>query len=170
MTQNVLTLLAHPSSTSFTGALAKEFSAGAFEAGASTRSFNLFETTNLEDLRFMIKTADHLALFYPLWCEMPPAKLVDFIQRTFVEGFAFHYDGGKRIVDLKLPVSVVISMGQEKPHHCEYLTEALQYVGLTPQRIFLVQGVGPTLPAEKAKIYLEQAFKHGAAVAQSKGE
>jgi putative NADPH-quinone reductase len=167
MAHNVLTLLAHPSHTSFTGSIAKEFSAGAFEAGAVTRSYNLFEHCPKDAVTDAIKTADHLALVYPLWCEMPPAKLVDFIQQTFVDGFAFHYDGAKRVLDLKLPVSVFVVMGQEKKHKYKYLSEAFEYVGLSPSQFFLIQGVGPAMTAEKAKIYLDQAFMHGQAVAHS---
>lgn len=162
--------MANPSLTSFSNVLADEFRAGLANADCTHETINLiqegFPAANddahlIASYKELIEGADHLAFFFPVWCEMPPYQLVAFIQRIFGEGFSFKYVDGKRILLCEKPVFMVSTCGQPKPFHDSYIREAFQYVGLTIRDDLQCRNIGPRLHESMATFYKETAYKCG---------
>jgi putative NADPH-quinone reductase len=162
----VLQVIAHPDLTlkSFTGQLATAFREGAEGVGHSIITHNLYEPQWLPskiDFQNLILETDHINFAWPCMWEMPPAKLVDFLQTVFVKDFAFTLDGDKMKPLLNIPVSCLISMGQDKDLSTTNLSEAMHYCGLQP--LFCIfKNVGPRLIATHAEAYLDMARRQGA--------
>lgn len=107
MAKKLLTILGHPRSASFCGALAEAYLAGAAKAGAQTRAiriadlqFNLAEPADfeqfamepdLEGVQESLHWADHIALVYPNWWGAAPGQLRTVFERVLMPGFAFKY-------------------------------------------------------------------------------
>lgn len=160
--KNILQLVAHPDHArrSFCHQLADRYADGVRSAGnVALRSF-LFEEPDLPTLREMLHNnlVDRLCLVYPCWWEMPPAKLVDFLQTTFVKGFAFDYDERQErmVPKIDLKVDIIMTLGQNKIAHVDYLREAMLYCGLTPH-FQVCANVGPRMSQEEADLYLNRA-------------
>ncbi|QBP18579.1 NAD(P)H-dependent oxidoreductase [Acetilactobacillus jinshanensis] len=49
----------------------------------------------------LIKWADHLVFFFPVWWSAEPSILKGWIERVFTPGFAYHFEGLKSIPLLK---------------------------------------------------------------------
>ena len=105
---DVLILMGHPNQQSFVAALADSYVNGVQSAKASVQIIKLGELNfdpslhqgyraiqTLEPDLLMateaIRSAKHLAFFYPQWWGSAPAILKGFIDRTFLPGFAFKY-------------------------------------------------------------------------------
>lgn len=160
---NVLQIIAHPDTTgkSFTGQLAKRFRNGAEEAGNTVDSYNIFSHTfSPSSIEKKIREARHICFAWPCMWEMPPAKLVGFLQGVFVKDFAFHQVCDRMVPLLNIPVTCLISMGQQKPHNTVNLHEAMTYCGLHPT-FCIFNNVGPRMSAELATSYLDLAYRQG---------
>jgi putative NADPH-quinone reductase len=160
---DILQIIAHPAveSKSFTSQLAEAFRDGAEKAGHQVRWYNLFHPDASEVRhREIIAEVDHLCFAWPCMWEMPPAKLVDFFQTTFVKDFAFHQVGDRMVPLLNIPVTCLISMGQQKPHNTVNLHEAMIYCGLHPT-FCIFNNVGPRMSPELAASYLDLAYRQG---------
>lgn len=161
----VLQIIAHPDLTlqSFTGQLARHFRDGAEEVGNSVITYNLCDVHRLpsrDDFKRLILEADHICFAWPCLWEMPPANLVDFFQTVFVKDFAFTLVGDKMKPSLNIPVTCLISMGQDKGLNTENLSEAMKYCGLHPKFI-IFNNVGPRLTSDRAADYLNMAHNYG---------
>lgn len=161
----ILQVIAHPDITlqSFTGQLARQFREGAEEVGNSVITYNLYDLHRLpsrEDFKNQILEAEHICFAWPCLWEMPPANLVDFFQTIFVKDFAFTLVGDKMKPSLNIPVTCIISMGQDKFLNIENLSEAMKYCGLHPKFI-IFNNVGPRLTPDKATAYLAMARSYG---------
>jgi putative NADPH-quinone reductase len=165
-----LIVMANPSLTSFSNALADEFRAGLANADCIHETINLcqegfpIQGTDgwlLGSYMDLVAGADGLAFFFPVWCEMPPYPLVAFIQRIFVEGFSFKYEDGQRVLLQEKQVFMASTMGQVKLYNDSYLREAFQYVGLTITDDFQCRNVGPRLTDGMALQYKTQAYNAG---------
>jgi len=159
----ILQIIAHPdtSEKSFTGQLAQQYRKGANEAEHQVTWLNLYdEDIEDVDLRQLVLETDAMCLVYPLWWEMPPAKMVEFLQTTFVFGFAFELKGDRMVPKIDIPTTVLISMGQQKTHNTSYLEDAMKYCGLHP-KIAVFQNVGPRLTPDQAEAYLDLAHRLG---------
>ncbi len=119
MTQRILVILGHPSSTSFCSALADAYSQSAKIAGHQVRFLSLGDLIfdpvlhhgyaqiqplepDLLSAQSDILWATHLAFVFPIWWGGIPALLKGFIDRTFLPGFAFKYREGKAFPDALL--------------------------------------------------------------------
>jgi NAD(P)H dehydrogenase (quinone) len=108
---NVLILLAHPEPTSFNAALADAYRRAASSAGADVELISLttldFDPVlrhgldtkpelepDLVRARAAIERASHLVFVFPTYWASLPAVLRGFVDRTFLPGWAFRYDGG----------------------------------------------------------------------------
>jgi len=108
--KNILVILGHPETESFCGALADSFTKGAEVGGRKVDRLNLGDMDfdpvlkkrdgrypELEDClraaQQKILNADHLVFIYPNWWGLMPALMKGFIDRVFLEGFAFEFDG-----------------------------------------------------------------------------
>lgn len=163
---NVLQIIAHPDieGKSFTGQLAESFRNAARSAGHEVTYYNLFEEDAHEvDPRPLILNADHICFAWPCWWEMPPAKLVDFLQTVFVKDFAFTLQGDRMVPSLNIPTTCLISMGQRKGYDTTNLREAMTYCGLHPM-FCIFDNVGPRLSKEMAQEYLALAARQGKAI------
>ena len=162
---NVLQIIAHPDITgnSFTGQLATSWRNGATRAGHTVRFYNLFDDTTDVDHKAEVLNANHICFAWPCWWEMPPAVLVNYLQTIFVKDFAFSLQGDRMVPSLNIPVSCLISMGQQKRLSTENLRDAMTYCGLHPM-FFIYENVGPRLSKEMSALYLSRAYNHGKAI------
>ena len=164
----VLQVIAHPDLTlkSFTGQLSSSFKEGAKTVGHSVITYNLYDIdycpSNL-DFKTLILEAEHINFAWPCLWEMPPSKMVEFFQTIFVKDFAFTLVNDKMKPSLNIPVSCLISMGQDKNLSTVNLSEAMSYCGLHPM-FYLYKNVGPRLTPDIAKLYLHTAHQHGSSI------
>lgn len=156
---NVLQIIAHPAfdNTSFTNQLAEAFREGAKEAGHNVSWYNLFHP-DVNEIHHQQKVldADHICFAWPSWWEMPPAKLVHYLQTVFVKGFAFDLQGDRMVPKFSKNVTCLISMGQRKGYDTTNLREAMTYCGLHPM-FCIFDNVGPRLEPAMATEYLSLA-------------
>lgn len=111
MTQRILIILGHPSSSSFCAALARQYGEAAQRVGHEVRCLNLGELAfdpilrdgyarvqplepDLLEARQHITWAQRLVLVYPIWWGGVPALLKGFLDRLLLPGFAFRYRSG----------------------------------------------------------------------------
>lgn len=116
MTQRILIILGHPSTTSFCSALADAYTESANANGHEVRVLRLGELafdpilhngyTQIQALepdllraRSDILWATHLTFVFPIWWGGIPALMKGFIDRVFLPGFAFKYRAGKAFPD-----------------------------------------------------------------------
>lgn len=162
----VLQILAHPDITgkSFCHQLAEQFRRGALESGHDPVIWiNLFDPDYNEeviDFQSLVSAYDHLCLVYPVWWEMPPAKMVHFLQSTFVRGFAFDSVDDRMIPKLRMDATCILSLGQDIEYNTTNMTNAMLYCGLYPKFV-LAKNVGPRMSEEFASQYMADAFKAG---------
>lgn len=108
--KNVLIIMGNPETKSFSGALADAYTKGAKAAGHEVKRLDLGEMDFdpvlrrpdgkypqmepcLLEAQSMISEADHLVFIYPNWWGVMPAILKGFIDRVFLDGFAFEFSG-----------------------------------------------------------------------------
>lgn len=165
---NVLQITAHPDLTdkSFTHSLAAAYRDGVRASGRCTslQFFNLFEPISADfDHQALVKSADRICFAWPCWWEMPPAVLVNYLQTVFVKGFAFDLQGDRMVPKLSIPVTCLISMGQQKQLSTTNLSEAMRYCGLEPT-FCVFDNVGPRLTPELAGLYRDLAYRQGKSI------
>ncbi|CAM4007121.1 NAD(P)H-dependent oxidoreductase [Bacillus paramycoides] len=110
---NVLIIYAHPSPSSFNASILEHVQKGLQETNHSVTLLDLFkeqfdpvlvfnEEKKRRDLlheeetkryRELVQKADTLLFIYPIWWWGMPAILKGFINRIFVAGFAYKYEG-----------------------------------------------------------------------------
>ncbi|KZD31760.1 NADPH dehydrogenase [Bacillus cereus] len=110
---NVLIIYAHPNPSSFNGAILEHVQKGLEETNHSVTLLDLYkeqfdpvlvfnEEKKRRDLlneeetkryRELVQKADILLFIYPIWWWGMPAILKGFIDRIFVAGFAYKYEG-----------------------------------------------------------------------------
>jgi NAD(P)H dehydrogenase (quinone) len=107
---NILIINGHPKEKSYNDAIVKAYEEGALSAGASVEvltlrdlKFNLSPGNTYEkeiDLEEDLKTAiqkmkwcDHMLWVHPLWWSSYPALMKGFIDRTFLPGVTYKYEG-----------------------------------------------------------------------------
>lgn len=131
--KRVVVVQGHPdvSSVHFGHALAAEYAKGCEDGGHEVKrievaslDFPLLRTKedfekgtppdSIRQAQDLIRMADHLVLFYPLWLGSMPALLKGFLEQTFRPGFAFEYQhsGGmaKKLLTGK-SARIVVTMG-----------------------------------------------------------
>ncbi len=104
-------LTTHPFPDSFTVALARAYTAGALSAGTSVLEFQVDalafdpvlraghraipeDEPDLRRVREALEQSSHVAWFFPTWWAGPPAVLKGLVDRLFLPGWAFRYEGG----------------------------------------------------------------------------
>lgn len=188
----ILVINGHPNRSSFTGALAESYVAGARESGARV------EILHLSDLKFdpilhngygtimplepdlvraqqLILDCKRLVIFYPQWWGSGPALLKGFIDRTFLPGFAFKYRDKSALWDkLLVGRSAEIWLLSDSPRFwivlmywnspIKWLKSAtLDFCGFKPVRVNVVDRMR-LLTEDQRKEVLVRARKAGASV------
>ncbi len=100
---NVLIIYAHPNPSSFNAAIFNHVQKGLQETNHSVTVLDLYKEQfdpvlvfNEEETaryRTLVEEADTLLFIYPIWWWGMPAILKGFIDRIFVAGFAYKYEG-----------------------------------------------------------------------------
>lgn len=162
---NLLCIIAHPDLTkkSFTSQLMESFIAGAqSNKNINLQYYNVYDTSiSHEEFKRSIIASDHICFAFPLWWEMPPAALVDFFQKIFINGFAFSYNtDGTRELLISKNITCLISMGQKKDYNVSNLQQAMEFCGLSAQFV-VFQGVGPGMSTDMIDIYKDLARRQG---------
>lgn len=164
---NVLQIIAHPDPKhgSFCHQLADRFCQGADDANHSVHRVHLFNNGDCCELvqsLVVSNWAKHINFVYPCWWEMPPAPLVDLLQTVFVKDVAFRLDEGlgRMVPTLNIPVTCLITLGQDKDPDMTYLSDAMRYCGLHPS-FHICSNVGPRMTPALAEAYLTSAYNTG---------
>lgn len=124
----ILIIYAHPNRNSFCGSILKEVQknlatrhsiklidlyADDFDPrltfNENNRRRDLAKEPETQTYRDLISWADHLIFIFPIWWGGMPGILKGFIDRVFVSGFAFHYEGLFPIGHLKGRTAWVIT-------------------------------------------------------------
>lgn len=122
----------HPRENSFCAALVEAYKAGAVSASSKVNVIALRDLEfnyacdptisaevepDLMNAQQLISQADHVIWIYPSWWGSTPAILKAFIDRTFLPGFAFVYEGEsampKRLL-LGKTASIIVTMDAPK--------------------------------------------------------
>jgi len=117
--KNILVLLGHPDTDTFSGNVADHYQAGAEDAG------HIVERVNIGDLNFdpilhkgykeiqalepdlltlqdKFRWADHVVIIYPNWWVTMPAILKGLFDRFWLPGFAFNFNKETKRIDQHL--------------------------------------------------------------------
>lgn len=110
---NTLIINAHPSEKSFNHEILQRITNGLREGGHEFNVLDLYKEKfdpvlifneekprkslayddEMEKYRNLVTEADHIIFIYPIWWYGMPAILKGFIDRVFVSGFAYTYEG-----------------------------------------------------------------------------
>lgn len=110
--RRVLVIVGHPREPSFNAGLAQAYADGACAAGMEVRLLHLARLhfdpdvhaaspldqalePDLEQARQLIAWADHLAIVFPSWWGVGPARMHGFFDRVLLPGFAFREQEGR---------------------------------------------------------------------------
>ena len=189
---NVLIVLGHPRTDSFSGALAHAYLTGALKAGCSVKQLNVAEMEFDPDVftvsprhqyfekdvvkaQELISWANHLVFVYPTWWGTMPARLKGFFDRVFTPGFAFeeihHSDNWVKLLPGKT-AQLVTTMDtplwvyhwiQKSPGHRIMATSTLGYCGIKPVKILAFSPVNDASPARREQ-WLTKTRKTGLAL------
>jgi NAD(P)H dehydrogenase (quinone) len=157
--KRVLVILGHPQPQSYCGALAEAYCDGAREAAAEVRVLTLADmalepaagdTAPSPDVRRAqddIRWAEHLVFVYPILWGTIPALLKDFIERSFLPGFAVNFHEGSLRWDRLLSgrsARLIVTMNTPpwlyrwmfgRPAHNTMKRAILGFSGIRPVRI-----------------------------------
>jgi putative NADPH-quinone reductase/1,4-dihydroxy-2-naphthoate octaprenyltransferase len=108
----VLVIVGHPREPSLGGAIGEAYAQGASAAGMEVAMLHLARMhfdpdvhgaspleqplePDLEEARRLLAWADHIAIVFPSWWGVGPAKLHGMLDRVLLPGFAFREDAGR---------------------------------------------------------------------------
>lgn len=180
----VLLILAHPSKNSLNGALLQAYQTGLKNAGIEPQVLFLADlnfdpclqvnqgeaqgTQELEpDLRAFqqeLASASHVVWFFPSWWAGPPAKLKGLIDRTFLPGWAYRYEGralptpllagrSQRMVTTMDSPSLWYRFAHGRSIHRSMITATLSYVGFKNWGSITLFSVRTMRPTHFAKAF-----------------
>jgi NAD(P)H dehydrogenase (quinone) len=188
--KKILLLLGHPNNASLCASLAKEYVAGAEQAGAEVRIHRVADMKfdanlhlgfqevqalepDLQRFQADMEWSQHLVMVFPLWWGGMPAVLKGLIDRTFLPGFAFKYKEGSPFpAQLLAGRSARVIMTMDSPNFWynwvlgRPLTKALKrqilgFSGFKPLEFTLLGNVRGSTP-QKRETWLAMVRKLGA--------
>ncbi len=187
--KKVLIINGHPDRESYSYALARHYREGLENSSADILQLNLAdldfnpilhygyrEITPLEpDLQKaidLIKKADHLVWFFPMWWHGSPALLKGFIDRVFLPGVMFKFQKGKAFPDKLLrgkSARIVLTadtprwydiLFMRSPAVNQFKKGTLQFCGVNPVRLTYISPIKNSTEAFRKK-WLEKVKKLG---------
>ena len=166
---DVLVLLGHADPTSYNAALADAYLRGAERAGARTERIDLASLEldlvlraghrgaqplepDLLELRRAVERARHVVWVFPTYWASPPAVVRGVIDRLFLPGWAFRYDGGalpkgllagrsSRVITTMDSPSWWYALAHHRALHATMGTATLSFCGFAPVRFTTLHGV-----------------------------
>jgi len=107
--KNILVIIGHPNSNSFTHALSSRYLQGAQKSSKQVEIIDLSkinqdEYNNEEKISYyqkLISQCDHIVFIFPTWWGTPPAILKEFTEKIFTRGFAYRYKNDKSLKIIK---------------------------------------------------------------------
>lgn len=179
MTQ-ALVLLGHAEKTSFNAALADAYSEAFRGAGGSVKLVTLSDLVfdpvlrgghsgeqplepDLLALREAFEEARHVAWFFPTYWVSPPAVVRGLVDRLFLPGWAFRYDGkalptgllrgrSARVVTTMDSPALWYTLANHRAIHGAFVTGTLSFVGFGPIRTTPVYGLRELDANARAKV------------------
>jgi NAD(P)H dehydrogenase (quinone) len=170
---NVLIVAANPNPKSFIFQAIKHFADGVLSKNGKITLLDLYQLHGenlfleryvIEDYQRLINEADVIVLAYPTWWEMPPAVLVNWIQKVLEKDFAFSFDedGNKNGLLNNKTFIQLVSLGQRRDWaFLGPINTAIEYCDATWGDALIFGGVGPGIPEETINDYFKQAFEAG---------
>lgn len=187
---NVLIINGHPNEKSFNDAIVKAYEKGALSADASVEvltlrdlDFNLSLNhtneaeenleTDLKDAIQKLKRCDHMVWVHPVWWSSYPALMKGFIDRTFLPGVTYKYEGkspfpkkllkGKtaRIICTADTPSWYNTLFLGAPATKQLKKNTLEFCGVKPVKINYIGPVRSSTPAFREK-WLQKITNLGA--------
>lgn len=174
---DILVILGHPDTNSYCAALADAYVRGARAAGAQVKLVKLAELDfdpvlhhgyneiqelepDLQEMQREISAARHVVWVYPMWWVGAPALLKGFVDRTFLPGWAFKYEGHALPTKLLTGRSARVIMTMDSPNWWYMLgyrraathsfhNGTLGFSGFAPVKSTNVQGVQAMSPAQR---------------------
>lgn len=174
----ILVLTAHPEPDSFNAQLSAAYVRGAAAQGASVATIDLCalsfdpvlrggfrapmeDEPDLRRLRDALRAADHVVFFFPVWWVGPPAIVKAVVDRVFLPGWAFRFEGGPLPVGLLAGRSARYVATMDSPrlwyllaHHDalggSFGRGTLAFVGFRPVERTMIYGVRALSPDERA--------------------
>lgn len=183
--KNILIILGHPDSASFSAALADAYLESALAAGHNARLIRLGDLDfdpvlrhgyqqrqelepGLVDIRDAISAAQHLVFVYPIWWGGMPALLKGMFDRVFLPGYAFRYREGSQFWDRLLSgrsAHALVCMDTppwyfrlvyRMPGHNQMKRTILEFCGIKPVKISSFGPVRFATPQQRER-WLDQA-------------
>ncbi len=104
MQKKIVIINSHPDEKSFNYALSESYIIGARSSGAEIKVIDLYKLKfepffrgieheniiedDIKESQLLLKWADHIVFFYPIWWATIPALLKSFLERVLVPGFS----------------------------------------------------------------------------------
>jgi len=135
MQKNILILLGHTDTETYSGAMASAYKSGAEAAGHEVRRVNIGEMQfdpilhkgykeiqelepSLLSLQDDFRWADHIVIVYPNWWNTMPAILKGLFDRFWIPGFAFNFNKETKKIEQHLKnktARVIVVAGSHSP-------------------------------------------------------
>lgn len=186
--KKILVIIGNPVPESYSHALANSYISGAKEGNYSVDIIDVGKLNFSLSLKYgykkrmemepdieqsieKIKNADHLVWIYPMWWYGAPALLKGFIDRTFLPGIVFEYDGGKLPKKLLKGKSSRIIITCDTPRWYDYLfmkspainqlkRGTLGFTGVKPVKVTYISPIKDNSKEKLAK-YLDMVYALG---------
>jgi putative NADPH-quinone reductase len=191
MTRRIAIIQGHPDTTArhFCHALAEAYLKGAQSSGFEVRLIDVaamdftllrskadFEsgapTLSIIQAQDMLRWADHLVVFFPLWLGGMPALLKAFFEQTFRPDFAFEYGDAGQVIRKHLTeksARVIVTMGMPawvyRWFYCAHGVKALErnilaFGGISPVRTSLIGSIENLSEAQRLR-WLNSVQQYG---------
>lgn len=184
LANRALLILGHPGKSSLNSALLESYRQGLEEAGVEVRVLRVGEMhfdpelrmpnaeeepaqalePDLLEFRRELEQASHVAFFVPTWWVGLPAKLKALIDRSFLPGWAYRYDGKALPTGLLKGRSARLVITMDSPHfwyqlahrrslHHSFVTGTLNFVGFRKVRTSTLYRVRDLTPRQMEKAF-----------------
>ncbi|NRA86954.1 MAG: NAD(P)H-dependent oxidoreductase [Rhizobiales bacterium] len=189
MMKRIFIIDCNPKPKSLGFELFKSYISGAKQAGHAVKIMRLsemqFETDYkdadqpieqcLVDFQNNITWSEHIMMVYPLWWGFMPAKMKGLIDRTFVSGFAYEYEGKKALPKkLLMGRSIDVLVTSDTPNWIFKLIykaaafkvmrmQIFEFVGIKPVKLHMFSPIQSSTE-HKRKSWIEKTYRLGSKI------